>query len=342
MKPDTQVTYEIVDTNGNVKEDVTENVNDVKVGSEKNIKQPQTAEEVVSVDFDEIYKVKPAKTNLFEVDSRKLTTLKWTLWGLFLVVGFFLLLSFSVFDLWVTTKTIYQESKVYGWTVGGGSILFVLILFSLIYSEVRSYISIAKFDENREDFQSVIDRGVKKDLIKFIHGRALQQKQHPFSKECNALFFNSIKDHHSFEEVLNIYDTLVVSEIEKEAQSIVKKSAFQSIGATLVMPNKIFETLTVLWINAQLLRTVAKLYGLRPGFFGSLRLIKIVTENVLINHVSEEILNKTGEALLKEYAGSLLGTLSKRILMAGLSGALTSRLGNNLVSMCKIDVVQGG
>jgi putative membrane protein len=124
-------------------------------------------------------------------------------------------------------------------------------------------------------------------------------------------------------ELLAIIDEAVAECIRKEAGSIALLTALSPRGG--------LDSLLVAWRQFRLIRSVAVLYGWRPGFFGTMALVREVFTNAVLAAGFDEVGDLAAEVLggsLSMYTGRITGEAIGNM-------ALTLRLARRTVDACR-------
>lgn len=124
-------------------------------------------------------------------------------------------------------------------------------------------------------------------------------------------------------ELLAIIDEMVADCIRKEAGSVAILTALSPRGG--------LDSLLVAWRQFRLIRSVAILYGWRPGFFGTVALVREVFTNAALAAGFDELGDVAAEMLggsLSMYTGRLTGEALGNM-------ALTLRLARRAVDACR-------
>ena len=124
-------------------------------------------------------------------------------------------------------------------------------------------------------------------------------------------------------ELLRLADRELLSPIDKEARRVVLTSSKRVATVTALSPIMWIAMGYVLVENVRMSRTLAGLYGGRPGVLGALRLGRLVVTHIIATG---------GLAMTDDLLGQFLGQdvlrrLSRRLGEGAFNGALTARLG---------------
>ena len=144
-------------------------------------------------------------------------------------------------------------------------------------------------------------------------------------------FRDHARDVHDAGELLALADREMVAPLDRLARRIITQSAKRVATVTAMSPMVLIAVVYVAVENLRLMRSLAALYGGRPGFFGLMRLAHLVVAHLIATG---------GVALTDDLLGQFLGQdilrrLSRRLGEGAFNGALTARIG-----IAAIDVIR--
>jgi putative membrane protein len=124
-------------------------------------------------------------------------------------------------------------------------------------------------------------------------------------------------------DLLRLADREVMAPLDTQARRQILKSAKRVATVTALSPMAWIAMLFVAVENLRMLRTLATLYGGRPGLTGTLRLARLVMGHIVATG---------GVAMTDDLLGQFLGQdllrrLSRRLGEGAFNGALTARIG---------------
>lgn len=123
--------------------------------------------------------------------------------------------------------------------------------------------------------------------------------------------------------LLRLADRELLAPLDREARRIVLKSAKRVSVVTAMSPMVLIAMAYVVVENLRLLRTLAGLYGGRPGGIGALKLARLVIQHI----VATGGLALTDDLLGQFLGQDLLRRLSRRLGEGAFNGAMTARVG---------------
>ncbi len=140
-----------------------------------------------------------------------------------------------------------------------------------------------------------------------------------------------VTDAHDDAEILRLLDREVLAPLDRRAYQMVLRAARDTAVATALSPAAILDFAVVLWRNLKLVREIAAAYGARPGYVGSLKLLRRMLANIAVAGVAESAHHVAVEAL----GGSLAAAVSTRMGQGVINGLLTARVGITAMHLCR-------
>lgn len=124
-------------------------------------------------------------------------------------------------------------------------------------------------------------------------------------------------------DLLRLADREVMAPLDDQARRQILKSSKRVATVSALSPMALIAMLFVAFENLRMLRTLATIYGGRPGLAGTLRLARLVVGHIVATG---------GVAMTDDLLGQFLGQdllrrLSRRLGEAAFNGALTARVG---------------
>ncbi|HEX5999551.1 MAG TPA: TIGR01620 family protein [Hyphomicrobiaceae bacterium] len=136
-------------------------------------------------------------------------------------------------------------------------------------------------------------------------------------------FREHVADVHDPGELLALAERELMLPLDAEARRVVTRSAKRVATVTALSPMAAIAVGYVAYENLRLLRSLATLYGARPGFGGMMQLARQVLTHIVATG---------GVAMTDDLIGQFLGhdlirRLSRRLGEGAFNGALTARIG---------------
>lgn len=226
---------------------------------------------------------------------------------------------------------LYAIAPWLGWVALALTILAVLAFLAIIGREVAGIWREQKIENLREaaiDALAVKDhkaaKGIVSDLLGLYGGRA-------------AAAQGSARLRGLTDEIIDADDRLAIAErellapLDIQAKRAIAGAAKQVSLVTAVSPRAIVDVAFVIFAAVRLLRTLARIYGGRPGLFGFLRLAKAA-----FNHLAVTGGMAVGDSLMQQVLGlGLAARISAKLGEGVLNGLMTARFGLAALSVCR-------
>lgn len=132
-------------------------------------------------------------------------------------------------------------------------------------------------------------------------------------------------------ERLRLFSQLVLAPIDRGAERLVVRAAREIGVLTALSPLGLLDGVIVLGRTLAMLRAIARIYGVRPGYGTSITLLRRALVNVLAAGVGELI----GDAAVETAGAGLLGVLSAKAGQGAVNGLLAARLGLTAMQLCR-------
>jgi putative membrane protein len=226
---------------------------------------------------------------------------------------------------------LYAIAPWLGWVALALAVLAVLAFLAIVGREISGIWREQKIESLREaavDALAVKDhkaaKGIVSDLISLYGGRA-------------AAAQGSARLRGLTDEIIDADDRLAIAEreliapLDAQARRAIAGAAKQVSLVTAVSPRAIVDVAFVIFAAVRLLRTLARIYGGRPGFFGFLRLAKAA-----FNHLAVTGGMAVGDSLMQQVLGlGLAARISAKLGEGVLNGLMTARFGLAALSVCR-------
>lgn len=229
------------------------------------------------------------------------------------------------FALWFTrfTSIAFTRNDWVGWLAFGLLMLVALALIVIIGREVRGMLRFRRLGRIKADAERAIrDKDLK------AEADSVRRILQPYRARAALRWPIARLDEHARAvrdpgDLFRLADRDVLLALDGEARRFVARSARRVAVVSAISPTGL---LTVSWVlveNLRLLRTLAGLYGGRPGFVGTLRLARLV----FLNIVATGSIAMTDDLLGQFIGQDLLRRVSARLGESVFNAALTARVG---------------
>jgi putative membrane protein len=227
--------------------------------------------------------------------------------------------------LWFTrfVSVALERDDWAGWVAAGLMGLIVLSLSVIIVRELIGFRRLARLSRVRK---AVRDAVATSDL-KTERAAVSLLARHYRGRSDMSWGLARLADHKGDVlapgELLRIADRELLAPLDVQARSVILKASKRVSTVTALSPMMWLAVGFVLFENIRMFRSLAGLYGGRPGTLGALRLARLVVGHIIATG---------GIALTDDLLGQFLGQdvlrrLSARLGEGAFNGALTARLG---------------
>ncbi len=202
---------------------------------------------------------------------------------------------------------------------------------ALLVNELLSLRRLRRIEALRVEAERLgIDRR-QGDAERFAGSLVALYAQRPELEALLAGARDHITDAHDDGEVVRLLDRELLTPLDRAAYQRVLRAARDTAVATALSPSAVLDLAVVLWRNLTLVREIAALYGARPGYVGSLRLLRRMLANIAVAGVTESAHHVAVEAL----GGTLAAAISTRMGQGVINGLLTARVGLTAMHLCR-------
>jgi putative membrane protein len=132
-------------------------------------------------------------------------------------------------------------------------------------------------------------------------------------------------------ERTRLFARRVLAPLDRQAYRLVLRAARDVGVLTALSPLGLLDGLLVVGRTLAMLRAVARLYGFRPGYAGTIGLLRRSVRNMALAGLGEVVSDATTEAL----GASLAGLLSAKAGQGVMNGVLCARLGLAAMEQCR-------
>ncbi len=227
--------------------------------------------------------------------------------------------------------SLFSVAPWLGWVALAFAVVAAVAFLALVGREAAGIWREQKIERLREaaiDALAVKDhkaaKAIVSDLLNLYGARAGAQRG---SARLKALT----------DEIIDADDRLAIAErellapLDAQARRAIAGAAKQVSLVTAVSPRAIVDVAFVIFAAVRLLRTLARIYGGRPGLFGFLRLAKAA-----FNHLAITGGMAVGDSLMQQVLGlGLAARISAKLGEGVLNGLMTARFGLAALSVCR-------
>jgi putative membrane protein len=226
---------------------------------------------------------------------------------------------------------LYAVTPWLGWTALGLAALALIAFLAIVGREFFGMLRERKIERLREaasDALTVKDhQGAKRVVAELLALYGARQATAAARGRLAGLT----------DEIVDADDRLAIAEsellapLDAQAKRAIAGAAKQVSLVTAVSPRAIVDVAFVIFAAVRLLRTLARIYGGRPGLFGFLRLARAA-----FNHLAVTGGVAVGDSLMQQVLGlGLAARISAKLGEGVLNGLMTARFGLAALAVCR-------
>lgn len=227
---------------------------------------------------------------------------------------------------------MYQRYTESLWLGGAWSVAFGVVslgVISLLWRELSVLRRLRSNLQHRQQADVLRSENQHGNAVAFCRELAKQNNLQNLPGYQN--WVEHIEAHHDDSEVLALFSQFVLHSLDEKALQIVMTSSSQTALLVAASPLALMDMLLVLWRNLKMLRDVASVYQIRPGYFGQIRLIRQIMQNMVFAGATELVT----ELGTDWFSSELTSKLSAKLAQGLGSGLMSARLGINAIQLCR-------
>lgn len=254
-------------------------------------------------------------------------------WGLCVALAALAVL-FIATEIHAFIRSSFELHPFYGWTGAGFLALVGVFLTAIVASEWRKYLSIKSVVRMRNNYARLMEEKRDHNLNRTVRGevRAYRDRLERVSGVISRKNFHRLRermqdadDALQWKEPL---DRLMLAPLDKEVQRVIRREAANVGVGTAISPTGAIDAVIALWRNVKLIKRIASIYVGRPGFYGTLVIIRRTIGAVALANLLDEL---TAEILAASFLSRLTGAGAQ-----GLANAtMTIRVGLKAQEQCR-------
>ncbi len=218
---------------------------------------------------------------------------------------------------------LFAHTEWLGWTGVAAAGVAALALLAIVVREVRGLLRFAEVEKMRARAAAAIAaddrdaaRALARELIAF-------SRVSPWQARGRANLEPHLDDIIDGADLVRLTEREMMAPLDREARRMVSTAAKRVSLVTAVSPRAAVDMAFVLFTAVRLMRSLAELYGGRPGTLGMIRLVKLV-----VTHLAVTGSVAASDSLVQQMLGhGIAAKLSARLGEGVLNGLLTARLG---------------
>lgn len=210
-----------------------------------------------------------------------------------------------------------------GLLLTGALALLSAALLGVLFFELQGLARLRSVTRVRAQVEAALANERSRDMDRALSAlTAMHSAREPLAWTLSR-FRDAVADTPDARDRLALYERMVLAPLDQAALAEVRRMARRSALLTAASPNMLLDAAITLWLNISVVRRVAAVHGLRPGFAGSLALLQRTATALAAAIGMEAAHDIVPEAL----AGGILRTFARRAGEGAVNGLLTIRIG---------------
>lgn len=228
-------------------------------------------------------------------------------------------------------RALFDRLPWLGWVALGFTVLAVLSLIAVALRELRGLQRLEKVADLRAELDRIEPAPSAKEARHLV-GRVTRflgnRPQTARGRKALASLESEIVDG---PQLIAFAERELLSTLDREARALVINAARRVSLVTAVSPRASVDMIYVGWEAVRLVRSIAILYGGRPGGFGMMRLFRDV-----IAHLAVTGTVAAGDSIIQQAVGhGIAARISSRLGEGVINGLMTARIGISAMDLCR-------
>lgn len=237
------------------------------------------------------------------------------------------------FWLWAdqVVRDLFSRSDWLGYLAAGLLALAALALIVIIGREAAGLMRLGAVQSLKSEAQQIASKSSPNDSRHIISQLEKIVSHRPETKRGRAALDNTKGDIIDAPQLLELAERELLTPLDQRARAMILASAKRTSVVTAVSPRAVVDLAYVLYEVTRLVRSMAELYGGRPGTLGLFRLLRDV-----IAHLAVTGSIAVGDSIAQQVLGhGLAAKLSTRLGEGVINGLLTARIGIAAMDLCR-------
>ncbi|MDP7070400.1 MAG: DUF697 domain-containing protein [Phycisphaerales bacterium] len=226
----------------------------------------------------------------------------------FAVIG--LIVIFVAAEVVAAIQSLSAMGPLWGWMAGSCAGLVLTLLLLLAWREFSGWLAVRRVDRLRAMLTAT---EAAPGRVAAAMGRWAAGLPESNAKRSLAAV---VSGHMELTEVRSHLDGLL-KEIDADVDTLIRHEAARTGVLVALSGIPLLDAAVCIWRSLRLMRQVAGAYGARPGFFGTLRLLRMILVHAVAidvtQHAAEAVSNRIGGVAAAGGQGLVAATLAARL-----------------------------
>lgn len=232
---------------------------------------------------------------------------------------------------WRFVEGLLAANPILGWFAGALVVVFVAVLLLIALREAAAFARLRRVDTLRAAAEAAAAGGDLKAARAVVQRLDRLYAGRPELAGGRARLAARGEELLDADALIGLAEGELLAPLDLAARLEIEAAARRVATVTALVPLALADVVTALTANLSMIRRIAEIYGGRGGTLGSWRLARsVMTHLVATGAVA------AGDDLIHSVAGgTLLTRLSRRFGEGVVNGALTARVGQAAVEVCR-------
>jgi putative membrane protein len=182
-----------------------------------------------------------------------------------------------------------------------------------------------------ERLRRLIPSALTSELKPEIDAAAAILARDPQLGNAVARYRNVLEPHHTGRDALELFSRFVLAPADQLAQGAIRRASAQAFAINAISPTALMDTLLFAARALRMIREIAEIYGQRPGFAGTVRLVRRLASGAgLVGAV-----DLVGGVLVQQLGGAVVERLSASAAESAYAAQKMARLGIIAMALCR-------
>jgi putative membrane protein len=249
----------------------------------------------------------------------------------FVLLSLLFLIAVVVEDTILFLAEQFARHTILGWGFSLVATGVGLALLVVIVREIGHFRSLRKINTLQIQATDLRHEGCCGNAVRFAAGVMKFYKNRRDLDAGWQRFHDSLDSNLGDREILTLFSSNVLLVLDKKAYDIVVKDASVAALLTALSPMAWLDALLFFWRNVRMIRHIAACYGFRPGFVGSIVLVKEVLKGMVASAATDFLTDEAAESV----GSSVTAVLFAKVGQGMANGLLTARLGVQAMRLCR-------
>lgn len=240
------------------------------------------------------------------------------------ISGFTVLIGLAI-GLWVDNliTNLFAQSEWLGWIGVGLTSFMALGLIGLIWQEASAFMKLNSVGDMREQTSKINASTSVGTTWKLVTRITNAVSNNPMTSQGRQAVKELEREVVDSVNLIEFTERELLKNLDQQATQLISASAKRVSIVTAISPRALIDTGYVLFEMVRLARRISQIYGVRPGFLGTLKLLKSIAMHLAVTGAVS-----LGDSVVQQMIGQgVAAKISARFGEGFVNGLMTTRFG---------------